>query len=79
MLDNLFIGFVKYSYDLWGETVNFASRLETTSPINSIHVSHEFYHALSNQTGFSLRKGTKLKGLGEKDTYSFSSNHKISD
>jgi class 3 adenylate cyclase len=73
------IGFVKYSYDLWGETVNFASRLETTSPINSIHVSHEFYHALSNQTGFSLRKGTKLKGLGEKDTYSFSSNHKISD
>ena len=65
------IGFVKYSYDLWGETVNLASRLETSSNINCIHVSEEFYNVLSNKTGFIERKNTKLKGFGERITYSY--------
>ncbi len=42
------IGKTKFVYDLWGDTVNIASRMESHGEAGRIHVSEEIYAALSN-------------------------------
>src|SRR5262249_17240485 len=63
------IGTRKFVYDVWGDTVNVASRLETTSLPNRIHVSQAVASALG--TGFEIEpRGTvALKGKGEIATF----------
>lgn len=41
------LGTSKFSYDLWGDTVNTASRMESHGEANTIHVSEEVYRRLS--------------------------------
>lgn len=45
------IGLHRHSYDLWGDSVNLASRLETTGQPNRIHVSEDFVAAYNTQRG----------------------------
>jgi hypothetical protein len=63
------IGFTKFSYDLWGNTVNTASRMESTSPHGRVQVSPSTYEAL--KTSFSFEDGglMECKGLGEIRTH----------
>ena len=63
------IGSSKFSYDLWGDTVNMASRMEETSLPNTIQVSTETKKLLSHDYPFSLRTGVEVKGKGILDTY----------
>jgi len=59
------IGFTKFSYDLWGNTVNTASRMESTSQPGRVQVSPATYEAIKNN--FLLEDGglMECKGLGE--------------
>lgn len=43
------IGKKKLTYDLWGDTVNVASRLETTCKTNQIHVSEAFKQLVGHE------------------------------
>jgi class 3 adenylate cyclase len=63
------IGFTKFSYDLWGNTVNTASRMESTSPQGRVQVSPSTYEAL--KTSFNFEDGglMECKGLGEIRTH----------
>ena len=63
------IGFTKFSYDLWGNTVNTASRMESTSRHGRVQVSPSTYEAL--KTSFSFEDGglMECKGLGEIRTH----------
>lgn len=63
------IGFTKFSYDLWGLTVNTASRMESTAPAGSIQVSESTFKLL--QQGFNLEHHglVDCKGLGEVNAY----------
>lgn len=63
------IGFTKFSYDLWGLTVNTASRMESTAPAGSIQVSESTLKLL--QQGFNLEHHglVDCKGLGEVNAY----------
>ncbi|MBT8590185.1 response regulator [Polynucleobacter paneuropaeus] len=63
------IGFTKFSYDLWGNTVNTASRMESTSPHGRVQVSPSTYEAL--KTSFNFEDGglMECKGLGEIRTH----------
>ncbi len=63
------IGFTKFSYDLWGNTVNTASRMESTAPHGRVQVSPSTYEAL--KTSFSFEDGglMECKGLGEIRTH----------
>ncbi len=45
------IGQKKFSYDLWGDTVNTASRMESHGEAGKIHVSEEVYRRLSSVSG----------------------------
>jgi class 3 adenylate cyclase len=59
------IGFTKFSYDLWGNTVNTASRMESTSKPGRVQVSPATYEAIKDD--FTLEDGglMECKGLGE--------------
>ncbi len=63
------IGTRKFVYDVWGDTVNVASRLESTAEPNQIHVSEPVAAAL--QAGFVIepRGVVELKGKGEVLTF----------
>ena len=65
------IGKKKFSYDLWGNSVNCASRMESTGLPNELQISAQTYSALLNKEEyrFTLRKNVMVKGLGEMDTY----------
>ncbi|KTD32007.1 adenylate/guanylate cyclase domain-containing protein [Legionella israelensis] len=63
------IGTYKFTYDLWGDTVNIASRLESTSQPGCIHCSEAVYKRMKEEYRFSARGKTSLKGLGEVPTY----------
>ncbi|MCA0354616.1 MAG: response regulator [Chloroflexi bacterium] len=65
------IGTIKFSYDLWGDTVNIASRMESSAHPNTIQVSAETYALLQDHEHFSLqpRHGVEMKHLGTRTTY----------
>jgi adenylate cyclase len=63
------IGDRRIAYDVWGDTVNFASRLESSSEIGHIHVSDAFRLAAENAFVFEPRGTVGLKGIGMHQTY----------
>jgi class 3 adenylate cyclase len=63
------IGFTKFSYDLWGNTVNTASRMESTSRHGRVQVSPTTYEVLKDIYDFENAGLMECKGLGEISTY----------
>jgi class 3 adenylate cyclase len=63
------IGKRKFSYDLWGDTVNTASRMESTSDVDMIQVSQEVYDRVESSYVFEPRGDVAIKGKREMSTY----------
>ena len=63
------IGTRKFSYDLWGDTVNIASRMEANGAPGRIHVTRAVYDKLKGEFEFEARGMTHLKGIGDMETY----------
>ncbi len=64
------IGKSKFIYDLWGDTVNVASRLESQGIPSRIQISEATYKALNYNFSVELRTPlVKIKGKGEMKTY----------
>jgi class 3 adenylate cyclase len=63
------IGTKKFSYDVWGDTVNTASRLESHGIDGQIQVSKDMYEVLKDDFTFEERGLVELKGKGEFPTY----------
>jgi class 3 adenylate cyclase len=63
------IGLRKISYDLWGDTVNTASRMESQGLPGCIQVSAVTYERLQNEYLFEERSPIQVKGKGEMITY----------
>ncbi|MEZ2303868.1 MAG: adenylate/guanylate cyclase domain-containing protein [Microcoleus sp.] len=63
------IGTKKFSYDLWGDTVNTASRMEQYSFPGCIQVTEYTYKQLSKQHLFTAREIMDVKGKGKMKTY----------
>jgi adenylate cyclase len=63
------IGLKKFAYDLWGDTVNLASRLESHGIPGKIQVSPSTYACLRNDYDFEARGPVELKGQGVVHTY----------
>ncbi|MFE4105219.1 adenylate/guanylate cyclase domain-containing protein [Almyronema epifaneia] len=63
------IGLKKFSYDLWGDTVNVASRMESQGVIDRIQVSATTYQLLQHQYPFENRGVIEIKGRGQMQTY----------
>ena len=63
------IGRRKFAYDLWGDTVNTASRMETHGVPGRIHVSEAVESELGDRFLFEARGMIDVKGLGEMRTF----------
>ena len=63
------IGKNKFAYDLWGATVNKASRMESTGDKNKIQVSSETYSIIKHEFQISEERIVKIKGIGSTKTY----------
>jgi class 3 adenylate cyclase len=59
------IGKSKYIYDLWGDTVNLASRMETGGVPDAIQVTRPVYEALKDEFAFEFRGAIEVKGKGK--------------
>jgi adenylate cyclase len=63
------IGTHKFIYDVWGDTVNTASRMESFGAPGRIHVSAETYDVLRHDFKFEPRGPLEIKGKGAMETY----------
>jgi class 3 adenylate cyclase len=63
------IGTDKFSYDVWGETVNLASRLESHGLPGEIQVSCAVRDALVEGFVFEAREPIQVKGVGKLETW----------
>ena len=63
------IGISKFSYDLWGDTVNVASRMESNGLPGKIQVTAQTYERVKEQFVFEERGKIAVKGKGEMLTY----------
>jgi class 3 adenylate cyclase len=63
------IGKSKYIYDLWGDTVNLASRMESGGIPDSIQVTRPVYEALKDKFAFESRGAIEVKGKGNVEAW----------
>jgi|SRR5450432_2647763 adenylate cyclase len=63
------IGKKKYAYDLYGDTVNTAARMESSGVPGEIQVSTSAYELLKDAYKFTLRGELEIKGKGLMVTY----------
>lgn len=63
------IGRQKFSYDLWGDTVNLASRMESHGAAGMIHVSAATRSLLGERFRFEPRGEVMVKGSGPMETF----------
>lgn len=59
------IGRSKFVYDLWGDSVNVASRMESTAPVGEIQVTEEVQSRMNAAYEFLPRGAIEVKGKGE--------------
>jgi class 3 adenylate cyclase len=63
------IGQKKFAYDIWGDTVNVASRMESTGEAGRIQVTEAVYTRLREEFLFECRGRIEVKGKGGMATY----------
>ena len=63
------VGKKKYAYDLFGDTVNTANRIETNGEVGKINISSSTYQEIKDRFSCEYRGKIQTKGKGELDMY----------
>ena len=67
------VGVKKFQYDIWGDTVNTASRMESSGEVGQVNISEATYALVSEEAGrsfdFTPRGKVQAKGKGEMEMY----------
>lgn len=63
------VGTKKFFYDVWGDAVNVAARMETTGVAGRIHVSPETFERLHEGFELERRGEVDIKGKGKMQTW----------
>ncbi|MFN8299538.1 MAG: adenylate/guanylate cyclase domain-containing protein [Chitinophagales bacterium] len=68
------VGSSKFAYDIWGDTVNTASRMESSGEVGRINLSGDTYRLISKQFDCLHRGKIHAKNKGEIDMYFLENN-----
>ena len=79
------VGVKKFAYDIWGDTVNTASRMESSGEVGQVNISEATYDLVKDATAsigtpaflFTPRGKVQAKGKGEMEMYFVSSTNSI--
>lgn len=63
------VGTKKFAYDIWGDTVNVASRMESNSEPGKINISHDTYSIVKDSFKCEYRGHLAVKNRGEMKMY----------
>jgi adenylate cyclase len=63
------VGARKFFYDVWGDAVNIAARMETTDVEGRIQVPHDVYERLNHKFVLEERGDIEVKGKGVMHTW----------
>jgi class 3 adenylate cyclase len=65
------VGVKKFQYDIWGDTVNTASRMESSGLVGQVNISENTYRLLKDdpQFQFTPRGKVEAKGKGELEMF----------
>ena len=63
------IGYTKFSYDLWGNTVNVASRMESSGTKGRVMISPSTYELVNGSFTTTPNTEVECKGIGKVMTY----------
>lgn len=63
------VGSVKYAFDIWGDAVNIASRMEENSEPGKVNISDDTYQLVSDSYTFKSRGKLVVKNGGEREMY----------
>ena len=63
------VGNKKFQYDIWGDTVNIASRMESSGEVGKVNISQSTYQKVKDQFHCVHRGKVVAKGKGEIDMY----------
>lgn len=63
------VGVKKFAYDIWGDTVNTASRMESSCEVNKINISGATYEMIQRHFDCRYRGKIPAKNKGEVDMY----------
>jgi class 3 adenylate cyclase len=63
------VGVKKFAYDIWGDTVNTASRMESNGEVGKINISQTTYTLVKDKFNCVERGKIQVKGKGEVEMY----------
>ncbi len=63
------VGIKKFQYDIWGNTVNTANRMESSGAVGRVNVSQSTYEIVNELFDFTFRGKIEAKGKGEINMY----------
>ena len=71
------VGMKKFAYDIWGDTVNTASRMESSGEVGQVNISEATYAHVKDvpELSFTSRGKVQAKGKGEMEMYFVASKH----
>lgn len=59
------VGLKKFAYDIWGDTVNIAARMEENGTVGKINISRSTYDLLKGTSEFSFTSRGKIQAKGK--------------